>query len=154
MKKTIFLLSLLLSAALFSAEPLVWNKSNNFKGWDSAVAAKKQIVDGIMILSSIKFDCRIVNRNVDFDPEQYNTFTFTYRASGGPKKKGELFFCHAGEGFSDKRRWDTPSLIADGQWHTVSITPAVRSSWCNGGNIKALRFDPTNSAGGKIEIVE
>ena len=148
---SLFLCSLFFAFTL-SGDSVLWNGKNSFKGWNGVAAAKKRIVKGILELSSIKRDCRIINRNVNIDPRKYNTLVFTYRATGGVKKKGELYFSHAGEKFNDSRRWDIPALNADGKWHTVKIRPADLSLWLKGGNIKALRFDPTNSAGGTIEI--
>lgn len=150
---SLFICSLFFAINL-SADSIIWNEKNVFKGWNGVAAAKKRIVKGILELSSIKRDCRIINRNVNIDPRKYNTLVFTYRATGGVKKKGELYFSHAGEKFNDTRRWDIPALNADGKWHTVKIRSADLSLWLKGGNIKALRFDPTNSAGGTIEIKE
>ena len=150
---SLFLCSLFFAFTL-SGDSVLWNGKNSFKGWNGVAAAKKRIVKGILELSSIKRDCRIINRNVNIDPRKYNTLVFTYRATGGVKKKGELYFSHAGEKFNDSRRWDIPALNADGKWHTVKIRPADLSLWLKGGNIKALRFDSTNSAGGTIEIKE
>ena len=150
---SLFLCSLFFTVTL-CADSIIWNGKNSFSGWNGVAAAKKRIVKGVLELSSIKKDCRIINRKVNIDPCKYDTFVFTYRATGGVKKKGELYFSHAGENFNDTRRWDIPALNADGKWHTVKIRPADLSSWLKGGNIKALRFDPTNSAGGKIEIKE
>ena len=154
MKKHLLLAGTLIFSGILYAEKIVWNKDNNFNGWNNSYLAKRKIENGLLTLTEIKFDCRLLNMKVDIDPGKYNTFTFTYRATGGLKKSGEFYFSHAGENFSDARRWVIPPLVADGQWHTVSISPKNQKSWQTGGNIKSLRFDPTNSAGGKIEIRE
>ncbi|MBQ9502053.1 MAG: hypothetical protein IJU70_07860 [Lentisphaeria bacterium] len=150
-----------LSALLFmavilapGAEGQVWNRSNGFRGWKYAERAKMTVADGILRLTEIRSDCRIINRNLDIDPALCNTFTFTYRTTGGDRSKGELFFNHPGEKFSDSRRWDTPPLTGDGRWHTVSVMPDDLTSWLAGAKITALRFDPTNSAGPPVEIAE
>ena len=154
MKKFVLILLITIFSGMLYGNSLVWNKDNNFKDWTFAYLAKKEISDGILVLTNIKFDCQIAAFNLNIDPEKYNTFTYTYRVTGGQKTKGEFYFAHLNEKFSDSRRWNTPALNNDGQWHTVSVSPHSLKSWVEGGMIKSLRFDPTNSAGGKIEIRE
>lgn len=154
MKKQLMFLLVSLIGTLCAAEPLVWNKDNNFDGWTHFLFAKGTITDGNLKLTDIKFDCRVENIKVSVDPEKFNTFSYRYRAKGTGSTGGEFFFCHGKENCSDKRQWNLPPLIADGEWHTVSITPQDLKSWIEGGIISSLRFDPTNSPGGEIEISE
>lgn len=52
---------------------------------------------------------------------------------------------------------ETAPLIADGKWHTATVTTrtlADPESRFNGGPVTRLRLDPTDSAGGEIEISE
>ena len=132
----------------------VWNKGNAFRGWTHAERAKVRVENGVLRLTEIKSDCRIINRHLNINPALYNTFTFTYRTTGSDRSKGELFFNHPEEKFNDSRRWDTPPLTGDGRWHTVSVMPDDLTSWLAGSKITELRFDPTNSAGAPIEIAE
>ena len=107
-----------------------------------------------MTLTDIKKDCNIGIKKLKIDPELYNTFTFTYRAEGTGKGGGQLYFAHPKQFYSDARSCRIAPLTADGQWHTVSVSPKDMESWLTGGNIIQLRFDPTDSPGGKIEIKE
>ena len=133
----------------------VWNSGNNFPGWKHFSNATGIVANGVITMTDIRFDCRMSNYKINFDPKNYDTFTYTYRAfDGAGKRGGELYFSHIGEKFSDKRSWSLPPMVADGQWHTVSVTPDDFTSFRTGGMITSLRFDPTNSAGGKIEIKE
>ena len=154
MKKSFALLAAFFAAMLLRAD-IVWNADNKFSGWKYFSNAKGEVVDGVIRLSAIRFDCRINNFKVNIDPEKYDTFSYTYRAfDGAGKRGGELFFNHAGEKFADKRSWILPPMVADGQWHTIKVSPKNQTAWRTGGMITALRFDPTNSAGGRIEIKE
>ena len=158
MRKNLWQIALLLLAFTASGNDnssAVWNSGNNFPGWKHFSNATGIVADGVITMTDIRFDCRMSNFKVNFDPKNYDTFTYTYRAfDGAGKRGGELFFSHIGEKFSDKRSWPLPPMVADGQWHTVSVTPDDFTSFRTGGMITSLRFDPTNSAGGKIEIKE
>ena len=158
MRKTLCQIALLLFAfTVFGNNngSAVWNGENNFQNWKHFGNAAGTVVNGVITMTDIRFDCRMSNYKVNFDPKNYDTFTYTYRAfDGAGKRGGELFFSHAGEKFADKRKWSLPPMVADGQWHTVSVTPDDFTSFRTGGMITSLRFDPTNAAGGKIEIKE
>ncbi|MBO7328662.1 MAG: hypothetical protein J6W00_07820 [Lentisphaeria bacterium] len=158
MRKTLCQIALLLFAfTVFGNNngPAVWNGENNFQNWKHFGNATGTVVNGVITMTDIRFDCRMSNYKVNFAPKNYDTFTYTYRAfDGAGKQGGELFFSHAGEKFADKRKWHLPPMVADGQWHTVSVTPDDFTSFRTGGMITSLRFDPTNAAGGKIEIKE
>ena len=157
MKRVLVQIILLLSigTAYGSGETAVWNQGNNFKNWKHFSNASGTITDGVIKMSDIRFDCRVSNFGVNFDPRNYDTFTYTYRAfDGAGKRGGELYFSHPGEKFTDKRSWRLPPMVADGQWHTISVSPEDFTSFRTGGMITSLRFDPTNAAGGRIEIKE
>ncbi|MBR7143931.1 MAG: hypothetical protein IKD10_03220, partial [Lentisphaeria bacterium] len=136
-----------------SAETAVWNKENNFDGWKVAYNTLTKIEEGVFKLYNIKFDPYICNLKADIDPEKYDTLVYTYRTTG-KKRGGQFYFNHAGEKFSDRRAWRLPEMIGDGQWHTFKVKPDNLESWKKGGRIIELRLDPTDSAGGTVEIKE
>lgn len=153
--RSLFLLFAVFSClTLLSAEPLVWNGSNKFENWKQFFRVNGEIVNGNLKLTSIRIDCSTTNTKVNINPDDYNAFTFRYRANGTSTRTGEFYFAPAGEKFSDSRKWLIPSLNADGQWHTMTVMPKDYNSWKTGGNIVQLRFDPTNGPGGEIEISE
>lgn len=119
--------------------------------WVRAGNAKKSVDNGTLILTDIRPDSQLYSKGVNIDPADYNAFTFTYRATGVRAIGGQLYFIRKGEGFSEESRWKTPKLIADGKWHTVSVSGDM-SLWRGKGNIVALRFDPTDASGGRIEL--
>lgn len=139
---------------VIAAESVVWNADNKFENWQTFQNASGAVVDRNLVLTNIKFDCSITNHSVHIDPKKYNAFTFRYRAENIGTRGGEFYFAHLGESFSDSRSWKVPPLNADGQWHSATIYLTNLPSWENGGNIVRLRFDPTNSPGGRIEFSE
>ena len=138
--------------------PVVWNRDNNFADWDYAAHASRSIQNGSLVLTDIKQDCQLFNTKVQIDPEKYNCFVVRYRAEGTGGGGGQLYFSGTErKGFSDRYRWLIPPMKADGQWHEMKLT--VKNiidpdSWVQSGTITSLRFDPIDSAGGKIEIAE
>jgi len=158
MRKVFWQIALLLFTLSLSGNDnndAVWNQENNFRNWKYFGNASGTVANGVITMTDIRFDSRISNFKVNFDPKKYDTFTYTYRAfDGAGKRGGELYFSHTGEKFSDKRSWRLPPMVADGQWHTISVTPDDFTSFRTGGMITSLRFDPTNAAGGRIEIKE
>ncbi|MBP1583125.1 MAG: beta-galactosidase, partial [Victivallales bacterium] len=82
-----------------------------------------------------------------------------YRASGFPngKTSGEIFFLTPTEqDFSEQRFLKLPSLVCDGEWHTLTAS-ANRSrdggpAWREAGTITKMRLDFVNEFPGDIEI--
>ena len=142
---------LLLSCCLSISADVVWNKANNFEGWEKTTNCTVSPTDNGLLFTFTANGPNIANRNVDIDPRQYNTITYTYRATGPVKHHGYVFYAKDGQNFSDYRLWKLPVPKADGEWHTVTVTGDVLSkpwTWFNGGNIKSLRFDPTYTGEG------
>ncbi len=134
-----------------------WSAKNGFHGWRAQANTKVAVTAEALVMTDIKADPQVISDKLNIDPTKYNAFKFTYRATGTGTAGGELYYAHKHYAFSSKKYWRIPKLISDGQWHTVILkADALRDaqSWTNGGNIVHLRFDPTNSAGGKIEISE
>ena len=154
MKKLFALLTLLFLVQLSAAE-MTWNKNDNFKDWRRSRFCTRKVVNGVLTLTDIAFDSLIINDALDIDPANYNAVSIRYRAEGiRIPSSGEIYFCHGNEKYSEKRRWNIPSLISDGKWHTLTVVPKDLRSWLNGGNITSLRIDMVNKPGGKIEISE
>ena len=152
--KTVFPLLFLLFLGQIHGAELIWNKKN-FREWQNFSYCTGKVVDGNLVLSDIRFDSRINNVNCEIDPRLYNALSIRYRAENiSLPSSGEFFFVHAKEKFSEKRMWRIPTLKADGKWHTLVISPRNPGSWLEGGKITALRLDPVNKPGGKIEISE
>ncbi|MBR2625513.1 MAG: hypothetical protein IKD23_03840 [Lentisphaeria bacterium] len=133
---------------------LVWNKENNFKPWKYFLHSKGVIANGMISFTEIKFDCGIEARNITpVDPEAYNTISFTYRAASTGNLQGQFFFKNDNMKFSEKTRVTLPALIADGKWHTIECQ-IQNPAWKECGKITSLRLDPTDSAGGTLDISE
>lgn len=133
---------------------LVWHKENSFKPWGSFIHSKGEIANKLISFTAIERDCGISTTGVmAIDPNKYNTISYTYRANGTGNSVGQFYFRNAQNKFSDRAKVVLRPLIADGKWHTVEyrITTPV---WEKCGTITALRLDPTDSAGGVIDISE
>lgn len=112
-----------------------------------------------LVLSEIKADSQLLCDQLAFDPSEFDTFVFRYRAEGTTGSGGQLYYVHESEKnrFHDRQKWKLPRLVADGKWHEVAVSSANLvnpKSWSDSGPIVQLRFDPTDGAGGRIEISE
>ena len=155
MMKFLFLFLTIISFCQLSFGDIVWNSKDKFNDWKRYRNCTTKVENGILTLSDIAFDCLIVNDSININPTLFNGISITYKAQDiTTPSSGEVFFTHGSENFSEKRRWTIPSLIADGQWHTISIKPKNLNSWITGGNISSLRIDMVNKPGGKIAIKE
>ena len=134
-----------------------WNGKNSFYSWKKQANVKVDVTPEALVLTEIKADPQVISGILAIDPSKYNSFKFRYRATGTGSAGGELYFASKPYTFSAKNYWHIPKLNNDGQWHTMTLTTDALSnpqSWTEAGTIVHLRFDPTNSAGGKIEISE
>ena len=142
---------LLLSCCLSLSADVIWNKANNFEGWEKTTNCTVAPSNDGLQFNFTANGPNVANRKVDIDPRQCNTLTYTYRATGPVKHHGYVFYAKDGQNFSDYRLWKLPVPKADGEWHTVTLTGedlAKPWTWFNGGNIKSLRFDPTYTGEG------
>lgn len=134
-----------------------WSQANDFCGFGAAQNAEMyRSGNGLVVLFS-KADTRIPMAMVDLNPTRCNTLIYKYRASGVGLLGGQLFYAHAGETLSDERKWNLPSLEGDGEWHTVELkyNSLVNGyDWFEEGPIQSLRFDPTDSEGGWMELAD
>ncbi|MBR2440136.1 MAG: hypothetical protein IKB25_08090 [Lentisphaeria bacterium] len=129
---------------------------NDLNKWKSFYRCKGKISNGMIVVDITQTDCTILSSGIELDPKEANTFVMVYRAKGTPKSVGELYFARGKENFSDSRRWRLPALIADGKWQTMRVEDKAlnnQRAWYQG-PITKLRLDPTNAAGGTIEIKE
>ena len=136
---------------------LLWNSANKFAGWTADRNLTCQVMQEGLKLNLLKRDGRIINKTVMLDPQEYNTFIYRYRASGTGQDAGQLFFAADGGKIAHNTLWRLPRLIADGKWHTAVVTAdrlVDAGAWFNAKRITTLRFDPTDSAGGEVEISE
>lgn len=136
---------------------IAWNGKNRFKGWrpNSRIGFKNT---GKSLELEFKVrDPKIIIEKLKLDPRQYNTFVYTYRAQGTGPRTGQLFFAADGGKIGDANFWRLPAPVADGRIHRVEIpvSALVRpANWYGAKEITTLRFDPTDSPGGKMEIFE
>ena len=136
---------------------VLWNSANKFAGWTADRNLTCQVMQEGLKLNLLKRDGRIINKTVMLDPQECNTFIYRYRASGTGQDAGQLFFAADGGKIAHNTLWRLPRLIADGKWHTAVVTAdrlADAGAWFNAKRITTLRFDPTDSAGGEVEISE
>ena len=104
MKKLFVLLTVLFLGQLSAAE-LAWNKNDNFKDWKRSRYCTMKVVNGVLTLTDIAFDCLIINDALNINPADYNAISIRYRAEGiQTPSTGEIFFCHGSEKYSEKRR--------------------------------------------------
>ena len=112
--------------------------------------------DGILRVSDIGQDMQLVFPDFSLVASGIDGFSYRYRARGTGASGGQLYYSWSGTPYADSRRWILPPLVADGEWHTVSLSVGDAvvnpASWRNGGVITSLRFDPTDSPGGEIEF--
>ena len=133
---------------------LVWSKDNNFKNWKYFLHSKGRISNGLISFIEIKRDCGVEARNLpEIDPALYNTLAYTYRAENTTNTRGQFFFRTSQEKFSGKKKILLPKMIADSQWHTIECR-IDNAAWLGSGKITGLRLDPTDTAGGTIDISE
>ena len=147
---------------VFSAKPEVtagiWNKDNDFQPWTACWRLNCSRDNGLLKLSNIGKDSSIIARNLKLHNNGFNRVDIRYRAIGTPKStRGQIYFTGQGNNrFSDKNSINLPSLVSDGQWHTMSVDIAEKAvdfaSWQSTSVIKDLRLDMMDQAGGLIEI--
>ena len=156
MKK--FLAHLLAGSALCAASAeTVWNTPETLGRWQSLKNVRYQVTENSAKLSGIGRDAAIMITGLELDPLSYNTLTYRYRATGVNPSRGQFYFANEGSRFTADRMWRLPYMIVDGKWHTVTVTVqsmADQNLWFKGGKITALRFDPTDKAGGEVEIAD
>lgn len=136
----------------------IWNKDNDFQPWKACWRLTCTRNNGFLKLSDIGKDSSIIARNLKLHNNGFNRIDIRYRANGTPKStRGQIYFTgQANNRFTDKNSIKLPSLVSDGQWHTMSVDISRNAvdfvSWQNTAVIKDLRLDMMDQAGGEIEI--
>ncbi|MCQ2391296.1 MAG: hypothetical protein MJ240_07715 [Kiritimatiellae bacterium] len=108
-------------------------------------------------LTDIKRDCSIVFDVPAFFGRQADSISVTYQAEGTGGGGGEVFYADAARAFSQDQMFRQPPIVADGKWHTLTLnlTNELRKgAWEQYGLISRLRWDPVNTAGGKVTFRE
>ena len=130
----------------------------DLKQWNYFRNCSGEMKDGNIFMNITGTDSLIIAQGMDFDTTDCNAFVMVYRANRTPQSNGELYFAQEKENYSDARRWRLPALIADGEWHTMTVEDKAlnnHDAWYNPkSKITKLRLDPTNAAGGTLEIKE
>ena len=137
-----------------NAGKTVWNKINKFSGWKFFHNCRGKVEDGVLKLTNIGRDPGISIRNLKITAKDFNTMLITYRATGMGSSAGQLYFVPKNVQFNAKMFWKINPLISDGKWHTAVITSHDLNKWLECETIEGLRIDPTDSAGGTMEISE
>ena len=155
--KIFIALLLTVSVGYAVATETVWNTPETLGQWKSLKNVQYQVRENCAKLSGIGLDAAIMIANLKLDPALYNTLTYRYRAIGVTPTRGQFYFANKGTLFNSNQLWRLPHMIADGKWHTATATVQSMADpdiWFKGGKVTALRFDPTDKAGGEIEIAE
>jgi len=162
MNLRLFAISAILGAALSAAAApgqTSWDFSQDQPDWNKSKHLNAIGSDQGLELDIIKRDSYIGNYTTDIDPVKYPRIKIVYTASGfsGPTS-GEIFF--TGERtreFGKAGYFRIPSLISDGQEHTIILDanknlPAGGRMWFSEKRIKQLRLDMVNEFPGKIVL--
>ena len=150
------LLPVIFSGGVF-ADEVVWNKDHGLDLWKAKANAVSVYADGVLKISEIKEDHQLISPVIQLDPAQYNAVSITYRVKEIGRSRGQLFFAGPDGKFNGKNFWGIPPLIADFEWHTITLGEKnLRDpeSWAQCGTVIRLRLDPYDAAGGYLEISE
>ena len=135
----------------------VWNAANQFGVRGEVRHCKAELIDDNLVFTDIALDMSQTFLNTAIDPATSTAFVYKYRATGTATARGQIFYAHDNERFSDTCHWNLPALQSDGEWHTVTVYESAileRQKWFNQGPISSIRLDLTDGAGGKIELAE
>lgn len=115
-----------------------------------------KVANGALALDEIGRDSHVDFAGLEFDSANYGTLVYRYRATGTGASGGQLYYSRGRlSAWSDKRRWNLPAPVADGQWHTETLDLGAvvsKQDWQDGGFVRAIRLDPTDAAGGRYEL--
>ena len=152
--KVILMIAGVASAFAAAAGTVEWNAANGFGGARAASRCSAAVTDGVLRVFDMGRDPMVNISNAAVDPDGIERLVYRYRAKGTGKACGQLYYNWSGTSFSDARRWVLPPPVADGEWHTVTLTATAltdASTWRAGGELRNFRLDPTDAAGGEIE---
>ncbi|MFA6931139.1 MAG: hypothetical protein WCT05_12505 [Lentisphaeria bacterium] len=135
-----------------------WDFTRPQPSWDKTRNLSTESVPEGLLLTVSGSDSNIGNDNTALDPTIYNGVSITYCASGfSQKTNGEFFFCNEKEAaFDDRKKIPIPSLISDGNWHTMKLSfnqvQGGKRLWYEGGKVTRLRLDLVNQFPGIITL--
>ncbi|MBQ2628564.1 MAG: hypothetical protein IJG13_02695 [Kiritimatiellae bacterium] len=141
-----------------AADVVVWSAKDGFAGVGNVEGATMERTDGAIALKIDRPDCKLfLSPSAPFVTLDAERLVVKYRAMGTGPFGGQFYYARVGERFSDLRCWRLPSLKADGEWHVMSLgidALTNKADWFTDEPIVSCRYDPTNSAGGRLEIAE
>ena len=108
-----------------------------------------------LVFTEIDKDMKIQLKLPPFFAAEASGIEMRYRATGDGKAGGQVFYAVGASPFSDRHKWNLPPLKRDGQWQVMKVgldRLADREDWLSAGIVDTFRFDPTDSAGGTLEI--
>lgn len=151
---------LLLGLAVFPAlaETPFWNAENGFKGMVCQDGVEGGVTNGVFRMTITGRDCKLLlTPSVPLVTTETDALVIRYRAKDGPFAGGQFYYARGDERFSDAYRWTLPPMRADGEWHDMVLGNDAltdRVGWYDEEPVTRFRYDPTDSAGGVVEIAE
>ena len=124
----------------------VWDFADGAGCWDMNEKLDVTEENGELKLVTLGIDSHLFNYFDRFDASKYSQLQITYRASGFPKNRttGGLFYMEKGDkNFTAKKFVRFPSLICDGNEHTLTVKVALK-------DIIALRLDIVDQTPGTV----
>ena len=141
-----------------TADVVAWSAKDGFSGVGNVEGAALSQTDDALVLTIDQPDCKLFLKPfVPFETENAKRLEIKYRANGTGPLGGQFYYARATERFSDSRCWKLPPFNADGEWHVMSLgidALTDRADWFADESIVSCRYDPTDSAGGRLEIAE
>ncbi len=150
---------LALSAAALAAEVApAWNFRNTRSVWNTERNLTVQTGPDHLKLDVTGYDSNLGTDRVKIDTDRFTRIRIVYQARGfkGKPTSGEIFFAGSSHpDFADIRSFRVPSLICDGQLHTLTLDagrdiPAGAAQWSDERLVTKLRFDLVNEYPGEI----
>jgi hypothetical protein len=117
-------------------------------------ASMTRASDGL-VFSDIGKDMMLTCRVKPFFAAAATGIEMRYRATGEGKAGGQVFYAVGASPFTAARKWTLPPLVRDGRWHVMRVgldRLMDKEDWLSAGIVDTFRIDPTDSAGGKLEI--
>lgn len=146
------------ASLLYGIDKTAWRGTELASDWQAkSFCTTQRSQNGLYIVITKRDPQVLLQSKVKINPSKCNTLTYTYRAKGEMPLRGQLYYAHDGENFSDSMKWMLPPLITDEKWHTVTLTGTALVeawSWFSDEPITSLRLDPTDSESGEVEFSE
>lgn len=152
----------LMPGAQAAPDGMTWNfSSNSSGGWEKPHNLTVQYQNGTAVLDIKAPDSSLTNNQVKLDTASIRRVKIRYRATGLPEKTtGQIFYATAASPeFNNHCYWILPSLVSNGQWHTMTLDAekqiCLRSglkNWLEVGTVTRLRLDIVDQAPGRVEI--